>query len=251
MIKKILVSQPRPKGKNPYAELETKYNLEITFRKFFDIQAIDAKEFRKQKINIPDFTGIIFPSRTAIDHFFRLAEELKITVPNTMKYFCMNEQIALYLQKYTVYRKRRIFAAKGTTESMLELLEKYKSEPLLIPLSVGHKSSLYNKLKKNKFDITIAEMYKTISADLKDIDINSFDLIVFFSPWGVKALLDNFPGFKQDSTLIASFGNETAKALKKAGFKINIKAPNKNAPSMPMAIEQFIMNQKVSEKTNA
>ncbi len=251
MAKKILVSQPRPSTKNPYADLEEKFGIEVVFHKFFSIEPIDAKEFKKQKIDIAEFSGVIFPSRTSIDHFFRLAEELKVTVPNTMKYFCMNEQIALYLQKYTVFRKRRIFSAKGTTDSMLELLEKYKNEKLLIPLSAGHKSSLYNKLKKNKFNITPAEMYKTVSTDLSDINIDDFDILVFFSPWGVKALLDNFPNFKQGDKIIASFGNETAKALKKAGFTINIKAPNKKAPSMPMAIKLHLENQKVSEKANA
>jgi uroporphyrinogen-III synthase len=248
MVKKILVSQPRPNGKNPYADLEKKFGVQIDFRKFFDIEPIPAKEFRKQKINITDFSGIIFPSRTAIDHFFRLVEELKISVPTTMKYFCMNEQVALYLQKYTVYRKRRIFPANGTVEGMLEILEKHKSESLLIPLSEGHKSSLYNKLKKNKFDITIAEMYRTVSADLSDINIKDYDMLVFFSPWGVKALIDNFPDFEQNNTLIASFGNETAKALKKAGFRVDIKAPNKKAPSMPMAIENYLQEQTIAEK---
>ncbi len=251
MLKKILVSQPKPSGKNPYADLEEKYGLQIDFRKFFDIQPISAKEFKKQKIKLLDYTGVIFPSRTAIDHFFRLAEELKVTIPNTMKYFCMNEQVALYLQKYTVFRKRRIAFAKGTVDSMLELLEKYKNETLLIPLSEGHKSSLYNKLKKNKFDITIAEMYRTVSTDLSDIDIKSYDMLVFFSPWGVKSLLDNFPDFEQNNTLIASFGNETAKALKKAGLRIDIKAPNKNAPSMPMAIQHYLEEKKIMNKANA
>ncbi len=240
MVKKILISQPKPTGKNPYAELEENYNIEVQFKKFFDIKPISAKEFKQQKINLADFTGIIFPSRTAIDHFFHLVQEIKYTVPNTMKYFCMNERIALYLQKYTVYRKRRIFIANGTADSLVELLEKHKSEKLLLPISEGHKSSLYTKLKKNKFDVSTAEIYRSVPTDLSDINIDQFDMIVLFSPWGVKSLLENFPDITDKKIIIASYGNETAKALKKAGLQIDIKIPNKHATSMLDGIKQYL-----------
>ncbi len=250
MIKKILISQPQPQGKNPYSQIEEKFNIKIDFKKFFGIEPIDAKDFKKQKINIEDFSGIIFTSRTAIDHFFRLMEEAKITVPNSMKYFCMNEKIALYLQKYIVYRKRKIFPANSTDDSLMEILQKFKDEALLLPGSEGYKSSLYNKLKKNKFNITLAGIYRNVSADLKDIDIYSYDMLVFFSHWGVKALLDNFPDFKekQDGILIASYGNETAKALKKAGLNIDIKFNPKKHRSIQDAITDFIESKTKAEK---
>ncbi len=240
MIKKILISQPQPTNKNPYQDLVDKYNIQVDFKKFFDIVQLDSKEFKNQKINIEDYSGIIFTSRTAIDHFFGLMEQLKISVPNTMKYFCMNEKIALYLQKYTVYRKRKIFYGNGTNESLMDTIEKFKSEPMLLPGPEGSKSTLYNKLKKNKFNVTAIGIYKILSSDLKDIDLKSYDMLVFFSPWGVKALYDNFPEFKKDSILIASFGNETAKALKKAGLTIDVKLNPKKHTSMQAAIIDYI-----------
>ena len=241
MIKKILISQPQPTGKNPYSELVDNYNIQVDFKKFFDIEPINTKEFKNQKINIEDYSGIIFTSRTAIDHFFGLMEQLKINVPNTMKYFCANEKIALYLQKYIVYRKRKIFFGENNTnDSLIETIEKYKNEPMLLPGPEGSKSTLYNKLKKNKFNVTAIGIYKIVSSDLKDIDIDSYDMVVFFSPWGVKALLDNFPQFNNETALIASVGNETAKAIKKAGLNIDIKLNPKKHSSMQAAIIDYI-----------
>ncbi len=250
MIKKILVSQPKPKGRSPYSDLEEKYGIKVDFMKFFGIEGIDAKEFRKSKVKIEDFDGIIFTSRTAIDHFFRITEELKTTIPNTMKYYCINEQVALYLQKYTIYRKRKVSYGNGTNDSLIEILSKNKDEKLLLPMSEGHKSTLYNTLKKNKFKITKAEIYRTVSVDLKNIDIKQYDLVVLFSPWGVKALLDNFPDFKETGVMVAAFGNETNKALKKVDIKPEIKAPTKKSPSMPAAIEEYI-EKLIAEKANA
>ena len=251
MIKNILISQPEPIGKNPYKQIEEKFGIKIDFKKFFDIQAIETKEFKEQKIKINNYSGIIFTSRTAIDHFFGLMKKLDITVPNTMKYFCPNEKIAHYLQKYIVYRKRKIFYGdNGLSDNIIDIVEKYKQEPMLLPGPEGSKSTLYNRLKKNKFDVTAIGIYKIVYANLKDINIDSYDLIAFFSPWGVKAFQENFKNLNKREIIIASSGNETAKALKKAGFKIDIKFNHKKHSSMQEAIMEFLLS-KIKEAKNA
>jgi uroporphyrinogen-III synthase len=240
-IKKILVSQPKPENdRSPYFELAKKKDLKIDFRPFIQVEGVSAKEFRQQKVSILDHTGVIFTSRTAVDHYFRVAKELKLAVPETMKYFCINEATAFYLQKYIVYRKRKIFYGKGKFDDLLEVLTKHKDEKFLVPLSDIHKQDIPRKLKKGKFKFTKAILYKTVSSDLSDLADVNYDILVFYSPSGIKSLLQNFPDFEQNDTKIASFGQSTAKAVKDAGLRLDIQAPMPKAPSMTMAIESFI-----------
>ena len=245
-IKKILVSQPKPENnRSPYFELAKKNNLTIDFRQFINVEGVTAKEFRKQKVSILDHSGVIFTSRTAVDHFFRVAKELKLNVPESMKYFCINEATAFYLQKYIVYRKRKIFYGKGKFDDLVDVLNKHKEENFLVPLSDIHKQDIPRKLRKNKFKFTKAILYKTVCSDLSDLADVNYDILVFYSPSGIKSLLQNFPNFEQNNTKIASFGQSTAKAVKEAGLRLDIQAPMPKAPSMTMALEYFI------EKHNA
>jgi len=240
-IKRILVSQPKPTTpKSPYADLAEKNNLKIDFRPFIQVEGVPAKEFRKQRINILDHSAVIFTSRTAIDHFFRIAEELRVSVPDTMKYFCISEATAYYLQKYIVYRKRKIFHSTGRFADLVDVLKKHKEEKYLVPLSDIHKQEIPSLLNKNKINYTKAILYRTVSSDLSDLKDVNYDVLVFFSPSGIKSLFQNFPDFKQNETKIASFGPATAKAVKDAGLRLDIQAPMPQAPSMAMALEQFI-----------
>ena len=240
-IKKILVSQPEPQNdKSPYAELAEKNGLKIDFRQFIKVEGVSVKEFRQSRIDILAHTGVIFTSRTAIDNYFRIAEELRLVIPDTMKYFCISEATAFYLQKYIVYRKRKIFYGNGTFVDLMETIKKHKDEKFLVPLSDIHKEEIPKKLDQSKIKYTKAIMYKTVSADLSDLSDVNYDMLVFYSPSGIKSLMENFPDFKQNETKIATFGPKTAKAVKDAGLKVNVKAPTKEAPSMTMAIDQFI-----------
>ena len=240
-IKRILVSQPKPTTpKSPYADLAEKNNLKIDFRPFIQVEGVLAKEFRKQRINILDHSAVIFTSRTAIDHFFRIAEELRVSVPDTMKYFCISEATAYYLQKYIVYRKRKIFHSTGRFTDLVDVLKKHKDEKFLVPLSDIHKQEIPSLLNKNKINYTKAILYRTVSSDLSDLKDVNYDVLVFFSPSGIKSLFQNFPDFKQNDIKIASFGPATAKAVKEAGLRLDIQAPMPQAPSMAMALEQFI-----------
>lgn len=240
-IRSILVSQPAPSTeKSPYFELAQKYNLKIDFRPFIQIEGIPAKDFRKDRINILDHTAVIFTSKTAIDHFFRISEEMKIAIPDEMKYFCVSESTAFYLQKYIVYRKRKIFSSQNTFDELIEILNKHKNEFFLLPLADIHKPEIPLKLDKAKHNYTKAIMYKTISADLSDLTNVNYDVLVFFSPAEIGSLLQNFPEFKQQEVKIAAFGPMTAKAIKDASLRIDIKAPTPNTPSMTMALENFI-----------
>jgi len=244
-IKSILVSQPKPKNdKSPYYDLAEKNNLKIDFRSFIQVDPVSSKEIRKKRINILDHSAVIFTSRTAINHFFRVCDELRITVPDSMKYFCISEAIAYYLQKYIVYRKRKIFYGNGTFTDLLELMKKHKDENILLPVSDVHKEDIPKKLDKNKFKYTKIVLYKTVSSDLSDLSDVNYDILVFYSPSGIKSLLENFPDFKQNNTKIAVFGPKTSKAVKEAKLTINIQAPTKIAPSMTMAIDQFIKENK-------
>ncbi|MFP4024797.1 MAG: uroporphyrinogen-III synthase [Thiohalospira sp.] len=244
-IKTILVSQPEPKNdKSPYSELADKNNLKIDFRPFIKVDGVSAKEFRQCRIDILAHTGVIFTSRTAIDHFFRICEELRLSVPDTMKYFCISEATALYLQKYIVYRKRKIFYGDGKFGDLMGTIKKHKDEKFLVPLSDIHKEEIPKKLEQARIKYTKAIMYRTVSADLSDLSDVNYDMLVFYSPSGIKSLLENFPDFEQNTTQIATFGPKTAKAVKDAGLKVNVKAPTKDAPSMTMAIDQFINNHK-------
>lgn len=240
-IRKILVSQPQPEtGRSPYYDLAEKNNLRIDFRPFIQVEGVSAKEFRQTRIQILDHSAVIFSSRTAIDHFFRIAQELRITVPDTMKYFCISEATAFYLQKYIVYRKRKIFYGDGEILDLIEVMKKHKDEKFLLPLSHIHKPEIPMLLAKASYNFTKAILYRTISSDLSDLKEVDYDILVFFSPSGIKSLLQNFPDFKQNNTAIASFGPATAKAVIDAGLRLDIQAPTAEAPSMTMALEQFI-----------
>jgi uroporphyrinogen-III synthase len=240
-IKKILVSQPQPTApKDPYYDLAESNNIKIDFRPFIQVEGVCAKDFRKQKVTILDHTAVIFTSRTAIDHFFTLCEEMRITVPDDMKYFCISEATAHYLQKYIVYRKRKIFHSTGKFSDLIEVLKKHKEENYLVPLSDIHKQEIPDLLTKNKLKCTIAILYRTVSSDLSDIKEIDYDILVFFSPSGIISLMQNFPDFQQNDIKIASFGPATAQAVKDAGLRLDIQAPMPQAPSMTMALEQYI-----------
>ncbi len=241
-IKNVLVSQPKPAEveKSPYFLLAKKYKVNIDFQKFIKIQGIKAVEFRKDRIAILDHTAVIFTSRSAVDHFFRLSKEMRAEIPDSMKYFCMSEAIAFYLQKYVQYRKRKIFYGRHNFAQLLEVIVKHKTENFLLPCSSSSETDLSKILKNSKVKHSKAVMYETIANDLSSIDIDSYDLIVLFSPSGVKSLFTNFPDYKQGTTLISAFGPSTCKAVIEAGLKLSIEAPTKTAPSMTMAIEQYI-----------
>ncbi|NVO03406.1 MAG: uroporphyrinogen-III synthase [Bacteroidetes bacterium] len=241
-VKNILVSQPKPVDcdKSPYGDLIRKFNVKIEFRKFFKIEGVAAKEFRQERINILDFTAIIFTSKHAVDHFFRICEEMRITVPDTMKYFCISESTALYLQKYVLYRKRKIFHGKEQFQQLLEVIKKHKTESYLLPCSDLLNNEMSDVFDENKINYTKALMFETVSADLSDIDITNFDMLVFFSPSGIKSLQANYPNFVQGETVIAAFGATTHTAIKEAGLTLNIEAPSPKAPSMIMALNQFL-----------
>jgi len=240
-IKNVLVSQPPPESeKSPYLLLAKKYNLTIVFRKFFKVEGIPSKDFRQSKVNINDFTAVIFTSKNSIDNYFRICGEMRVTVSETLKYFCVSESIALYLQKYVVYRKRKIFHGKQTFLDLMELIKKHKTEKFLLPCSNLPTQNILKLMDTNKISYTKAIIYRTTSDDLSDININDFQMLVFFSPMGIKSLSINYPKFKQKDTIIAAFGVTTAKAVKSAGLILNIEAPTVKAPSMTMAIEQYL-----------
>lgn len=240
-IKNILISQPPPENeKSPYSKIIEKYKIHIDFIKFFTIEGIPAKDFRKDKININEFESVIFTSKNAIDHYFRIAQEIRFQVPETMKYFCTSEAIAYYLQKYVVFRKRKIFHSKVNHQELIEIIKKHKTDKFLFPCSEMHKDEIPAMLEQNNINYSNAVIYKTVDKDLKDLDLKKYDLMAFFSPSGIKSLLNNFPNFKQNSKHIATFGKTTAEAAKEASLKISIEAPTPAAPSMAMAIEQFL-----------
>lgn len=239
-VQSILVSQPEPDdAKSPYGELASKYKLKIDFRSFIHVEGVDIKEFRKQKINIPDYTAVILTSKNAVDHYFRVAEEVRFTVPDTMKYFCISEAVAFYLQKYVVYRKRKIFHGKQTFPDLMELIKKHKNEKYLLPSSDILVPIIPELLDKAGIDYSRAVLFNTVASDLSDLENVFYDLLVFYSPAGIESLFKNFPKFKQNKTLIAAYGESTKKAVEKAGLKLNIAAPQ-DAPSMTMAIEKYI-----------
>ncbi len=240
-VSSILVSQPKPKNSNsPYFKLASKYNLKVDFRPFIQIEPINGKEFRKQKINILDHSAIILTSRNAVDHFFRLALENKVEIPSDMKYFCISEQTSNYLQKYIVIRKRKIFIGSKTAQDLTEVLKKHKNEKFLFPCSNIRKDDIPNFLNKNDYNFTEAVIYKTVASDISDLADVNYDIIAFFSPSGINSLFVNFPDFKQNSTRIAAFGPTTAKAVREANLILDIQAPLPNAPSMTGAIELYI-----------
>ncbi|MBE9511038.1 MAG: uroporphyrinogen-III synthase [Bacteroidetes bacterium] len=242
-IKRILVSQPEPEnGKSPYYDLAKKNNLKIDFRSFIHVESVHAKEFRKTRIDISDFTAVIFTSRIAIDHFFRICDEMRVVISDSMKYFCTSESTAYYLQKYIVYRKRKVFFGKHRLTELMDVINKHKDGNFFIPVSDHHKKDISKVLDNNKIKYTKAILYRTVCSNLSDLSNVNYDVLVFYSPSGIKSLFENFPDFKQNNTKIASFGPTTAKAAKDAGLKLDIEAPSPKAPSMTMALEQYIVN---------
>jgi len=241
-IKRILVSQPKPENdKSPYFDLSKKINAKVDFLQFTEIQGVSLKDFRKSRVNLPDYNAVIFTGKTGMDHYFRLCEETKFNVPETTKYYCMTEEISFYLQKFVQYRKRKIFFGKNKFEDLTPLITKYKTDTYLLPCSSeNNKVEILKKLKSLKVNFCKSVMYDTVSSDLKIINPADYDIIVFYSPASVKALLDNFPDFKQGELKIATFGTITAKAVKDAGLRLDIPAPTVKAPSMTMAIEQYL-----------
>ena len=243
-IKTILVSQPQPEGENsPYFELAKKYKIKIDFRPFIKVEGVSVKEFRAQKINLVDHTAIIITSKVAVDHFFRIAEESRFTVPEEMKYFCISEAVALYLQKYVAYRKRRIFFGKQTIEDLVEVMKKHKSENFLLPCTDILRDNIPSTLELSKIRFSKTILYRTVAADLSDLENVYYDLLVFFSPGGIESLFVNFPDFKQNTTAIAAFGPTTAMAVEKHNLRLDVNAPHPKAPSMVGAIELFILEQ--------
>jgi len=240
-VSSILVTQPQPTDeKSPYYILSEKYNLKIDFRPFIEVQQVDIKEFRKQKIEILAHTAVIFTSRNAVDGFFRICNEAKIEVPAEMKYFCVSEQTANYLQKYIVIRKRKIFVGEKTAKDLEEIIKKHKEEKYLFPCSNIRKDEIPVFLKQNGYQFSEAIIYKTVASDLSDLTNVKYDILAFFSPSGIHSLFTNFPDFKQNNTRIAAFGPTTAQAARDAGLILDIEAPLPNAPSMTGAIELYI-----------
>jgi uroporphyrinogen-III synthase len=240
-IKSILVSQPEPKtDKNPFSDLADRFNLKVDFRSFIHVEGVDPQDFRQQRVNLANYTAVIFTSRMAIDHYFRIAKETRFSVPYQMKYFCVSEAVAYYLQNYVVYRKRKIFHGKLTFQDLMHLVVKHKTEKFLVPCSDIQRKNIPNELEKNEVNFQNAILYKTVCSDLSDLEDVKYDILVFYSPSGIQSLIKNFPKFKQNGTKIAAFGPTTAKAAEKAGLRIDIKAPMPGIPSMTMAIENFI-----------
>ncbi|WP_457617027.1 uroporphyrinogen-III synthase [Lutibacter sp.] len=241
-VKTILVSQPAPKTENsPYIELSEKQKVKIDFRPFIHVEGVPAKEVRAQKIDLSNYTAIILTSRNAVDHFFRIAEEMRFTVPDSMKYFCQSEAVAYYLQKYVVYRKRKIYVGERTFPQLAKIIKKHKGERFLLPSSDKLKDIIPNTLNEIDVNWDRAILFKTVVSDLSDLENVFYDILVFFSPSGIDSLFKNFPDFKQNNTKIAVFGNSTIKAATEAGLKCNIKAPTPETPSMTMALEKFIV----------
>ena len=240
-VKNILISQPQPPNSSPYTEIISKYGINIDFCPFFRMESLTAKEFRAQKINILDFTAIVFTSRTTIDAFFHLCEELRVAVPETMKYFCVSEAIALYLQKYIVYRKRKIFFGNGTQSSIIDAIgTKHKDEKFLIATADNNKNDVQKLFSKTKFKFDSAVFVKTTKNDLSGLSLSKYQMMVFYSPSDMKSLLESFPEFKQGDLLIATFGPATAKAVKDAGFEIAIEAPSPQVPSIAKALALYL-----------
>lgn len=240
-VKSILVSQPKPDSdKSPYFDLVNSHKVKIDFRPFIHVEGVEGKEFRKSKINILDHKAVIFTSRNAVDHFFRICEELRINVPDSMKYFCLSESTAYYLQKYVVYRKRKIFHGRQSFEDLLDVIKKHSKEKYLLPCSDIHKEDIPKQLLKNNIEFSKAILYRTVCSDLSDLKDVDYDILVFFSPSGIKSLFKNFPEFKQNSTAIAVFGPSTARAAEEAKLRIDISAPMPEAPSMTMALDHYL-----------
>lgn len=248
MLKKILISQPQPSSdKSPYYDIANEFGVQLDFRPFFKVEGISAKEFRQQRINLLDYTAVVFTSRHAINNYFNLAKEMRVTIPEDMKYFCSIETIALYIQKFVQYRKRKVFFGKtGKINDLLPMMAKHKSEKYLVPLSSVHNDDIKNLLDSKRLNHKECVMYRTVSNDFTEEEKKNFDydMLVFFSPTGVRALLQNFPDYKQGDTKIAAFGPATAREIEAQGLRLDLQAPTKEFPSMTMALKDYLKNNK-------
>jgi uroporphyrinogen-III synthase len=242
-IKNILVSQPVPADleKSPYGDIVKKHGVHIDFIKFFRIESVSVREFRDEKVYINEHTAIIFNSKHAVDHFFGIAKDVRVDIPESMKYFCMSESVAFYLQKYVQFRKRKIFFSENDASQLMDLIKKHKTERFLLPCSDNHSKELPDLLDAAKISYSEAILYRTVPADMKDVvDVHKFDMLVFFSPQGIRSLFHNWPDFKQEEIVIGTFGTTTTQAAAEAGLQVNFSAPSPATPSMTMAIDAFL-----------
>jgi uroporphyrinogen-III synthase len=241
-VSSILITQPRPDTeKSPYYDLAKKYEVKLDFHAFIRVEGLSGKDFRKQRIDIAEYTAIIFTSRYAVDHFFRICEELKFKVSQDMKYFCITEAVALYLQKFILYRKRKVFfSADGSTPGLCDVIGKHKNEKYILPVTDSAKNDIAQYLIKHNIKYTEGTLYRMVSNDIAPVMEMNYDMIVFFSPFSVQTLFDHNPDFKQNGTVIGAFGPTTAKAVEDSGLRLDIKAPAANAPSMVSALDIFL-----------
>jgi uroporphyrinogen-III synthase len=241
-IKNILISQPEPPSieKSPYGEIQRKHGVSFQFFKFIAIEGVEGRDFRKERINILDHSAVVFTSRLAVDHFFRICKEVRVEVPDTMKYFCTTESTALYLQRYIQYRKRKIFFSNPKNDDLIKLIVKHKEEKFLLPCADMNKGGMVEELDNHQISYKRATLYRSIPSDFSRIDINDYDMLVFFSPYGIEALQEGVPGFVQGEKIIAAFGPATCQAVTEAGLTLHIEAPSASAPSMSMAIDQYL-----------
>ncbi len=239
-VKSILISQPKPEGKSPYAAIELKHKLKIDYRPFMHVEEISAQEFREQRISILNHDAVIFTSKNAMDHYFGMMEKLRLRIPDFTKYFCVSEAVAYYLQNYVVYRKRKIFHGKQTFKDLMELIVKHNTERYLVPCSDIQRKNIPDQLEENQIKFKNTILYKTVCSDLSDLEEVKYDILVFYSPSGIQSLMKNFPDFEQNGTKIAVFGQTTVKAAEDAGLRIDIKAPMQGVPSMTMAIDKYL-----------
>ena len=246
MVKKILVSQPKPSSdKSPYFDIARKYGVEIVFRPFIKVESLSPREFRAQRIDILEHTAIIFTSRHAIDHFFNLCKEMRVNIPEDMKYFCITETVALYIQKYVQYRKRKVFfGAPGKIDDLIPTMVKHKNERYFVPMSDVHNNEIQELLESKKLQFTQGVMYRTVSNDFAEDEPFDYDMLVFFSPSGISALLKNFPDFQQRDIAIATFGVHTAKAAKDAGLSVQIEAPTPKYASITSALADYLKEER-------
>jgi uroporphyrinogen-III synthase len=241
-VSSVLITQPRPDtDKSPYYDLAKKYDLKLEFHPFIRVEGLSGKDFRKQRVDVMEHSAIIFTSRNAVDHFFRICEELKVKVSQDMKYFCITEAVALYLQKFILYRKRKVFfSADGSTDGLMEVIGKHKTEKFILPTADNGKNDIAQYLANNNIAFSEATLYRTVSNDIAPVMKDAYDMIVFFSPFSVQTLFDHDPKFHQNGTLIGAFGPTTSKAIEDAGLRLDVKAPAPNAPSMVSALEQYL-----------
>ena len=248
-IRSVLISQPKPETeKSPYYEVAKSQKVSLEFKPFIHVEGVTAAELRKQKVDFSEYGCVVLTSKSSVDHYFRLAQEMRFSIPETMKYFCASETIALYMQKYIVYRKRKIFHGTNGVEDLLDNFKKNKTERFLFPCSDKHSDKITDFLNKNKIAFTKAAFYKTVSSDMAGFPVQEFDMIVFFSPNGVESLSKNFPDFKQGDIHVGTFGEGTAQAAEAAGLVVQLKAPMPKAPSMAMALEWYL--KQVNGKSN-